>query len=826
MVLPAGSSWNPGTGMGNDSLYHDTVHAGGRVEILGQVTTQISLYTIEAGGEMLLNPTSITLGTTGFRNIFTNYGLVDMPDGLTWTPSKAVHTYKKSDGSIQSVHYGYFKFVQAGGTWRIGGPFTWFENTDSNIGGCVIQVDGGKIEASGEVAFPFVTNCTISANAQLELNVADGGSFDLSTFTIGEGAQIRKTGEGIIVVGENIPESLTVEAGFVGFTNGLSEATISKNPSLRKIALATVGNRLDGLASYSDYDFVLYESAFNVDTVEAVFESKDAGLLNHVLTCLTAKLKTKDYFLEQDGEKIVIVPMCKIYTITVAGGVTQDLDTALTVVTRGKEIVDAENNRPFKDLTLSMENCIFQKQGEGTLNLSDKLKDFQGRIRIMEGIAVVTSTNQLGPRVTSEQKGAYPEVRVYDGATLRLETTEALADYQINWHNHFYFTGSGKDNLGAFNAALGLKAQDCFASASRITILGDTVFGFSTPRNPQAVGEGIDLNGHTLKVVTLDGVNDRGSFSVNMAINPPGAIIVDHAVFTIYNTKMNQGDEANTIILTNNARLAFYGAYRMAPWTLKCYEGAGISGGGAADALSNLGITNLNYWSGPIYLDDMVTVTGNARHGVTVHGVVSGPGGFNVQDACLKLVNPDNSFEGGVTVSHTTGAGCGELGIYSSGALPGKVTLNGTWLHLMNQEQEEYSLPAVEFVQAGESNAVLNVNGAACQVGTLAGAGVVTNGGVTVSGALQLKREDLEAGRKLAVDGAFVYAEGAKVQLDDELGLAAGSYPVLTASGGVTFAGEKRLDGTSARARKWYLQPLGLNEIVFSYFDGTKIILR
>ena len=814
VVFPVGSKWYGGDGMGSDRFGVDVVHAGGRMEFLGYVNPWHANLTVEDGGYVFMSPTTITLGSSYFPCVLTNNGTLDTPNGLLWSIGGGYNNGKFG---------GIFRFVQAGGTWKAGGPIRWFvsDGTASSYGACAVQLAGGTVEATGRVAFPHVTNCTVAANARLTVDVADNALFDLSPFAIGAGAQITKTGAGTILVGDAVPAALAVETGFIGFTNAVTAATLAANPLFTNFCFACTGNRLDALADYTTYDFRVDEASFAEDDV--VFSSADAALLQYVCDRIVAHASGAVGF-EIEGEGVKVIPNRYTYTVTVAEGETNELDTATTVLTYGTTTV---TNAPFAGLTLQGD-AVFRKRGGGTLKSSDALANFTGEIRIEEGVFSVDGCCQLG---TETMNAGAPAVRVYDGATLALETTaESCAVNAIYWRNAFRFAGRGKNGLGALFFNCANSQRNFMAAGSTFALDADTRFGFACNRSFDVVGNGFNMNGHRLELHNLKA--DSSGWSTltfgSFLVSNSGHILVNQETFSMQHSNSSNwsGSSENTLTLTNSATLSFYGTGGSCPWTLVCHTGSTISPGGGTNSFSDLGNTNVNHWIGPVRLEDTLTVTMSAaRKGFAFHGVVSGPGGFDVWGASLQLVNPGNTFAGGVTVRNN-GAGAGTLGVYNAGALPCAATMNGTWLHLMNPNAA-YALPAVTLATAGESNAVLNVNHAlGCEVGTLTGFGTVTNGGVTVTEKLCMTRAGLVAGAMLAVDGPFVYAAGAKPAVDDLQNLASADYRVLHAAGGVTFAGATTLDSVLSRAKSWRLLPRGGDGIVLCRVGGIQIMLR
>ncbi len=204
--FPAGSCWKGGYGMGNDRWETVKVLDGGKLSILGEFVPWHATFDIKPGGEMTLAPTRATLDGSAFKGAITNSGTLNLPKGLKWTPGGRVG--------------GGLDIVQLSGVLKLGGVMAGFPNDSPNRGGRFeVLLAGGRIEATGHVAFLDYTKCHVAAGAKLELVVAEKGSFDISPFTFGKGAKIVKRGPGTIVVADGAPPAgLVVEEGGLGYT--------------------------------------------------------------------------------------------------------------------------------------------------------------------------------------------------------------------------------------------------------------------------------------------------------------------------------------------------------------------------------------------------------------------------------------------------------------------------------------------------------------------------------------------------------------------------------------------------------------------------------
>ncbi len=816
VVFPAGSTWFRGDGMGNDRYGVDVVHAGGRLELLGTVKPWHANVTVEDGGYLLMDPTSIDLSSSWFPSHFVNCGTCEMPNGVQGVPSG-----QNNNGKVPT-----FNFTQRAGTWRIGGPFAWFDAlsaiTANRSGEAKVTIEGGRIEATGRVTFPYVQTCSVKAGASVTVDVAAGALFELSVFELGSGASIVKTGAGAIFVDSAIPPALRVQEGFVGFRSPVTDETVAGLQGVGGICFGAPGNRLDSFAGYQSFGWSLDGQCFSDGDV--VFSSSDAAIREFVLESIEANLPASSSVqLAVDGENIVVVPRSYIYDITVQEGETNGLDSATATMKLGTNHITTAQ---FSTLTLHP-NSVINKYGGGTLRSSSSLAGFTGQINVRGGVLSVTGVNQLG---SEEEGGNAPEVRVFDGATLAIETSSGTAAANaIKLRNAIRLAGSGHGGLGALLLNSSNSQRNIFSRGSTITFDGDALIGSTCSVMFDNVGSGFVMNGHTVTLRNLLGTGAGHStftFGSPQFIRP-GNMVVDRMTLSMQSAKGIWGGSAeNTLTLTNSAILSFYSTRTACEWKLVCHEGSAIGPGGADTVYSDVGVTNVNLWCGPVRLEGDVTLSISSPHrGFAFLGPVSGPGGIVAKGCWAQLANPNNSFEGGVT-AQDQGNGIGGIAAYADGAIPCAATLKGAELRLMDATKQ-YSLPALALEEAAGKKAVLNVNSAAgCAIGDLAGFGVVSNGGVTVTGRYTMPRAGLESGGSLAVDGGFTYAASASAAVDDLPHLARGEYVPVRAEGGVLFNGADTLESPLSIAGCWHFLPAGPGAIALRFACGTTIVVR
>ena len=201
LSFETGSLWLGGSNMGNDRWEKVSVLSGGRMEVKGAFCPWHATIDIASGGILTLSPKTADFSGSAFASAIVNRGRLEIPSELRWTAS----------GRAGSS----FSIVQKEGTLKMGGAIRGFQSDSTERSGVLsLSVEGGRIEASGHVAFVDFASCSVAPGAKVELYVADGGSFDLSSFSIGKGAKIVKKGTGTVVIGAGgMPAALVVEEG-------------------------------------------------------------------------------------------------------------------------------------------------------------------------------------------------------------------------------------------------------------------------------------------------------------------------------------------------------------------------------------------------------------------------------------------------------------------------------------------------------------------------------------------------------------------------------------------------------------------------------------
>ena len=311
----------------------------------------------------------------------------------------------------------------------------------------------------------------------------------------------------------------------------------------------------------------------------------------------------------------------------------------------------------------------------------------------------------------------------------------------------------------------------------------------------------------------------------------------------------------------------------------------------------SVGVTEANvysYWLGPVQLNDMhsLWLQNPPRFcGLALCGPVSGEqGGFrsypnnNRKGFMLKLMNPNNSFKGGVSLSDgcftATANGAlpadggaivvtnGSISLYGDidYALPdcvlsatGKVsttTATGAWKKMSKTGSGEWiydSRVGADVLELSQGGVHLTGEGATAplpvftnvtvatgawlrfddgfagvlDVPNLGASGVISNGNVRVTEKLTVDPAVVLAGGRLQVsDGALTFAEGAKFDFASGSNLASldksATYTVATAAGGVS----GRVAASGAAKEGHWLLAVQNGAVSLFYASGMTITFR
>ena len=470
-----------------------------------------------------------------------------------------------------------------------------------------------------------------------------------------------------------------------------------------------------------------------------------------------------------------------LYTVTVAEGMTNLLDEAEVSVLAEAE--GTPESVAFSMLSGNITTGTFRKRGRGFLQGSTGMSQFEGDFLIEEGAYIVTTNRQTGKCIAKvESATRYKEAEYFagtahlvisNGAPLVIDPVTLLRLTQ-----RLTFGGEGLDGMGAIcNVSKPISGVDLLNTVfynARVVMTGDALM---CNRTTQRFGFGycyFDMNGHTFTLRDLNGRADQVICGVH--IRTPGHLVFDGAKAYISASRSWDGDASNTITLTNNAYFNLYNVSTATfPWTLIVGQDDltmySDSGGDKIWASTTKGC-----WRGPILLNGKLTTSGGSDDVLNLYGPISGANGIKVNNRWLRLHNPENTFEGGLTVSAN-----GHAILHADGAVPvdgGPITMSSGGELAFSDTNGTYNLPAVDWtVASGKDIAFEGSLSGTLAALTKKGPGTLTfNGGMSVTGRTEL------------VEGTLAVTP---LQYSDEPGLLETSKKYATSSVGAFYS-----DGT------------------------------
>ena len=382
-----------------------------------------------------------------------------------------------------------------------------------------------------------------------------------------------------------------------------------------------------------------------------------------------------------------------MYTVTVAEGVTNNLDDATVSVV--SEAGGTAEDVAFSTLAGNISSGTFRKRGMGFLKSSSGMGTFSGEARIEEGVLIIDGIGQLGPMV--EGSTTDPLVVVSNGASLvvaydGLPTDEAKKN-MLRFCGGLQIAGNGYNGMGAvrsentqrnnyiFSSSISLNGDAMLVNASQATNTTDKVWGVQAYKN-------CNLNGHTLTMAGSPFRDYRMTFT-----NPGHVVVAEDADFWLYSYCQDwTGDASNTFTVKSGGQLRFDLAETCirSPWTLVLEDGARLY-----STIQTPG-TNSCCWSGPVRLEGRIDATSNGKDcSLPLLGPISGDGELYFARGRLHLASDASTFSGGVSAYSTKNATPPVLCLWSPKALPSPFVSTNANLDLC--APVAYDLPALTF---------------------------------------------------------------------------------------------------------------------------------
>lgn len=501
-----------------------------------------------------------------------------------------------------------------------------------------------------------------------------------------------------------------------------------------------------------------------------------------------------------------------VYAFSVAEDQTNRIDELDVVMTQGGETTTLK----FSAIADPTAGTIV-KSGRGVLFSSRRLASFTGQILIEEGGFAVDDNNQTGP----QNKVTAPVIWVHKGASLILYgTSKTCGALNFKLLNALHLAGDGLNGLGAIDNELDTYQNYAFSDSNPWYLDGDTLVSGRSTYRFDAGEKTLNMQGYRLRMAMPPGVAPDNWVWTGVTVASAGEIVADHYNFTAQGSCYWQEWEVSTVSITNGTNFGYYNSTHKGTerTTLKFCTGPrntwSIGGSDKSNTVIQPGDVKQGWWDGPIQVDGEVHIYGSSPDkGAAFRGKVSGAGSMLLSSGWFHFYSPKNDFTAPVTMRITATSAYKPyrqgIAAYANGALPlscPRVSITNGACALLDAAR--FDLPPVEFYATAGTNLDFYCANAAPKTGTLAGLRKDGPGSVTykvplaVTGVVEAVEGVLDTDGKALSVGSLAIAGGTirgDVTVTDAVtcrpdALQSGAFSVLTVDGRLTFAAGATLD--------------------------------
>ncbi len=526
LIFAEGTTFTPAIWDGGKHCQY--VHSGGEVDILGNLRIYNYGLVVYGGGTAVVRSTKVDVyGDTAQKSYFQNDGgTLSLPSGLEF-----------SSGSTSAGFR--FSVVQNSGTLELGGPVS----KNGKPGEYVATFAGGTVVISNDVSF-VLDSATMPANASITLQVLDGSSVDMSSFTYGSGTTINKTGAGdfLFANGMTLPDTFEVAAGAIALNSANTSYDISgvTFSSDGKVKIGATGVTL------TNWDASLLSNGGFVSGVatpvvgSTLFSCADASVLALAKAGLDGSLPD-GFAVTINGNDLIVSSAYVFDSTTVtdlndpAGWAGGAVPSNKVVTIKGAGVSPTTTDLPpFAGMTI-MDGASLTIANGGTipsLTLADSA-----------ALTISSGTVTLGSAPTISPSGANrPSVTIASGATLNVPGATTFTDCSLSVSGTLATTSAG-------DLVLGYAAAGDTASFG-LTVNGGTLSTTSGDIRffcPASGGTVTPLGTNTFTGATFVHDDDHGfQFGIN---NPTSTAVV----FTFDNTTLNYPRTGNYYVSGGSA---------------------------------------------------------------------------------------------------------------------------------------------------------------------------------------------------------------------------------------------------------------------------------
>ena len=457
LVFAEGTTFTPAIWDGGK--HYQYVHGDGEVDIFGNLRIYNYGLVVYGGGTAVVRPTKVDVyGDTAQKSYFQNDGgILSLPSGLEF-----------SSGSTSAGFR--FSVIQNSGTLELGGPVS----KNGKSGEYVVTFAGGTVVISNDVSFTM-DSATMPDNASITLEILDGSSVDMSSFTYGSGTAINMTGAGdfLFTNGMTLPDTFEVAAGAIALNSANTSYDISgiTFASGGKVKIGATGVTLTNWDSslLSNGGFV---SGIATPVVgSTIFSCANAAVLALAKSGLDATLP--------DG-----------FAVAINGN---DLVVTSAYVFDSTSVSDLNNPAGWAGGAVPS-NKVVTIKGAGVAPTTTDLPPFAG-MTIMDGASLTIANGGTIPSLTLADSAAL----TISSGTVTLNSAPTISSSGANRPSVMVASGATLNVPGATTFSDGtLSVSGTLATTSA----GDLVLGYAAAGNTASFG--LTVNGGTLSTTSGD----------------------------------------------------------------------------------------------------------------------------------------------------------------------------------------------------------------------------------------------------------------------------------------------------------------------------------
>ena len=548
-----------------------TVKNGGALEIHGDFWPRCADFEIEEGGSWLYGA-DVTL-----QNCNKNF--------LWYLNNRGTATFENGLCKFSNTWSAPWKICQLAGEMVWGGPFKVENNLYYQI-----ELTGGKVSATGDVLFTYDSArdnyFKFTDGADLDIEVADGKTLDLTPFTYDGTATIRKTGEGVLTLAD-VPTAISMKGGAVTFAantqtamtsleigEGQSFTVANKNTTIDKL-VALDGSLTLAAAGLTVKEYAADSVAGTISVTKAAYATGDVIITTpsaELRAAVKAAAKAVEMNVDEDGETLTVGESDYVFNSTT---VTDLLDATgwkkgsvppenSDVVISGAGVTvigTASSLAHFGSISLT-DGADLRVSGEATLPTISV--GSQSSLTVLEGASATLGNFYVSLKDGLDPLTTLPKVTVAAGAILKVQGGTAFKNCAFDLKGTMETTSDGTLTFGTAVAGE-TTYMSLVADGATITAKSEENGVRLAIASPSAGGRVVAINPITIKDSTItyttyikasDAMNnqkDGFSFGVNNPSDQAVKIVVD-------NTRLNFGAETYVaggvnLVLTNGSVL-------------------------------------------------------------------------------------------------------------------------------------------------------------------------------------------------------------------------------------------------------------------------------